>query len=176
MNVSVLRLFHRYVRDERVTSHVFLVARAFGADEGVYTGKHDESIEKSLESIKANWGGTFSIRYEKDFLDVIKEYKNKGYKIVHLTMYGMPLSKKIDEIKTHKKILVVVGGEKVPPSVYNDADYNVAVTNQPHSEVGALAIMLDRLMEGKELEEHFDDRFKGKIKIEPKEKGKRTLE
>ncbi|MHC1589292.1 MAG: RNA methyltransferase, partial [Methermicoccaceae archaeon] len=35
---------------------------------------------------------------------------------------------------------------KVPREVYELSDYNVAVGNQPHSEVAALAVMLDRLL------------------------------
>jgi len=38
-----------------------------------------------------------------------------------------------------------VGAEKVPPEIYSLADWNVGVGNQPHSEVAALAITLDRL-------------------------------
>ena len=48
-------------------------------------------------------------------------------------------------------LLVVVGAEKVPWDVYEQAEYNVGVTNQPHSEVASLAVFLDRLFEGEEL-------------------------
>jgi len=40
----------------------------------------------------------------------------------------------------------------VPWALYERADYNVAVTNQPHSEVAGLAVFLDRLFDGAELE------------------------
>jgi tRNA (cytidine56-2'-O)-methyltransferase len=36
--------------------------------------------------------------------------------------------------------------------VYDRADWNVGVTNQPHSEVAALAVFLDRLFEGQALD------------------------
>ena len=68
-------------------------------------------------------------------------------------------------------VLVVVGAEKVPPEVYQAADFNVAVGNQPHSEVAALAIFLDRLTEGKGLRSDFP----GKIKVLPCERGKRVI-
>jgi tRNA (cytidine56-2'-O)-methyltransferase len=45
-----------------------------------------------------------------------------------------------------KKLLVIVGGEKVPAKVFQYADWNVAITNQPHSEVGSLAIFLEKLV------------------------------
>jgi len=168
--ILVLRLGHRLPRDERISTHVCLVARAFGADSAVYSGQHDSSLEESVERI-SKWGGKFSISYEKNWKKVILKYKEKGFTIVHLTMYGMPVSEKIEKIKS-KNILVVVGSEQVPPEVYELADYNLSVTNQPHSEVAALAIFLDRLNEGKELERKWNERFKGKIKIEPSEKGK----
>ena len=39
----------------------------------------------------------------------------------------------------------MVGAEKVPREIYELADYNVAVGSQPHSEISALAIVLDRI-------------------------------
>ncbi|HIQ55257.1 MAG TPA: tRNA (cytidine(56)-2'-O)-methyltransferase, partial [Pyrodictium sp.] len=71
-----------------------------------------------------------------------------------------------------KPKLIVVGAEKVPPFFYEIADYNVAIGNQPHSEVAALAIFLDRLYEGKELHVHFED---AKLKIIPSRKGKHVV-
>jgi tRNA (cytidine56-2'-O)-methyltransferase len=47
----------------------------------------------------------------------------------------------IDE--ADKDLLVVVGSEKMPGEVFKLADWNVSVTNQPMSEVAALAVFLD---------------------------------
>lgn len=163
----ILRLGHRLPRDERVTTHVALVSRAFGADGIIYSGQHDSSFEKSINKIVANWGGKFNVQYAKNALKLVKELKKNGYSIIHLTMYGIPVPEKIEEIKKNKKILVIIGAEQVPREFYEIADYNISVTNQPHSEVAALAITLDRLMEGKELTREFSEKFKGKIKIEP---------
>jgi tRNA (cytidine56-2'-O)-methyltransferase len=69
-------------------------------------------------------------------------------------------------------MLIVVGAEKVPPEVYQEADFNVAVGNQPHSEVAALAIFLDRLSEGEGLHQDFE----GKLTVLPCERGKRIVE
>ncbi len=52
------------------------------------------------------------------------------------------------------------------------ADINVAVSNQPHSEVAALAIFLDRLYKGEELNIMFGD---SKIKVIPMERGKKVI-
>ena len=101
----------------------------------------------------------------------IKEFKKRGI-VVHLTMYGANINEIMPEIKElskDKDILVVVGAEKVPKEVYELADYNVSVGNQPHSEVAALAIFLDRLFEGKTLYRDFEN---AKIKITPSNKGK----
>ena len=174
MEIHVLRLGHRLPRDERITTHVALVSRAFGADEITYSGQHDSSLESAVSRIAENWGGTFRISYGKNFIKVIKEYKKKGFAVLHLTMYGIPLPELKGSINSGK-ILVVVGAERVPKDVYELSDYNIAVTSQPHSEVAALAIVLDRLQKGKELERDFERKFKGKIKVRPNEKGKTVL-
>jgi len=100
--------------------------------------------------------------------------KKEGWAVVHLTMYGMPLPEKMPEIAGRRKVLVVVGAEKVPAEVYQLADFNIAVGNQPHSEIAALAVTLDRMQEGKELERSFESNFGGaSISLEPAEKGKK---
>jgi tRNA (cytidine56-2'-O)-methyltransferase len=170
--IIVLRLGHRLPRDERISTHVALVARAFGAKRIIYTGQHDSGLETSVSRVGASWGGEVTIKYEKSHGKVIKEFKNSGFSIVHLTMYGLPIVEKIEEIKKQQKLLIIVGGEAVPGEVYQTADFNIAVTSQPHSEVAALAIMLDKIMGGKELDREFDASFKGKTRIKPNERGK----
>ncbi|MBN2478281.1 tRNA (cytidine(56)-2'-O)-methyltransferase [Candidatus Micrarchaeota archaeon] len=170
--IIVLRLGHRIPRDERISTHVCLVARAFGAEKVVYAGQHDSSLEESVERIKKEWGGEFSIEYSKNGIKTLKKLKNEGFEAVHLTMYGVPAEKKIKEIRKQKKLVVVVGGSQVPKEFYEESKWNVSITGQPHSEVAALAVMLDRIYGGEELEEEFEGRFKGKIKIIPSEKGK----
>lgn len=171
MEINVLRLGHRLPRDERITTHVALVTRAFGADGITYAGQKDSSFEDSVKRTAENWGGSFSVNYSKSPVSIIKQYKKKGFKIIHLTMYGLPLPEVESKIKS-KKILVIVGAERVPMEVYNLADYNVAVTNQPHSEVAALALTLDRLQKGKQLGRSFDKKFRGKVRIKPNKRGK----
>ena len=167
MEVYVLRLGHRVKRDKRISTHVALTARALGA-KGIYFDTYDESVFKSVKDVVERWGGDFfieSVEWKK-FLRSFDGLK------VHLTMYGIPLIEKIDEIKKAKKVLVVVGAEKVPPEVYEMCDLNIAIGNQPHSEVAALAIFLDRI-----LNKTFDLEFKNaKIKIIPSERGKKVVE
>jgi tRNA (cytidine56-2'-O)-methyltransferase len=85
-------------------------------------------------------------------------------------MYG----EKIDtftEKKINDDVLVIVGAEKVPPIIYELADYNVSIGNQPHSEVAALAIFLDRVSKGKWINKEFF----GKMKILPSNSEKKVI-
>lgn len=172
MDITIFRLGHRLPRDERITTHVALVARAFGANEIIYAGQHDSSFELSVSKITDACGGGFKARHTKKPASDVAEYKENGYAIVHLTMYGIPLPEKIIEIKKREKIAVIVGAEQVPHEFYELADFNISVTGQPHSEVAALAITLDRIMGGKELERDFSSTFQGKLEISPSERGK----
>jgi tRNA (cytidine56-2'-O)-methyltransferase len=175
MHIEILRLGHRLPRDERISTHVALVARAFGASAIAYTGQHDSGLEDSVNRICENWGaktpqdGRFSISYERSAVAFIKACKRDGCAIIHLTMYGMPVMEKLHDMAAKERILVIVGSEQVPAEIYQLADFNISVTNQPHSEVAALAIVLDRLMEGQELDGLDLD---GRISVSPSERGK----
>jgi tRNA (cytidine56-2'-O)-methyltransferase len=171
IKIGVLRLGHRPERDKRITTHVALVARAFGADFMTYSGKKDEKIEENIRNIVKKWGGNFKIKYVKNWKKLVKGWEGK---IVHLTMYGIPIQNKINEIRKCKKdLLVIVGGEKVPIEVYQLADWNIAITNQPHSEVSSLCYFLDYFFDRKELSKEFKN---AKIKIIPSERGKKVVE
>lgn len=165
--ITVLRIGHRISRDKRITTHVALVARAFGADKIIIDTK-DNKIEDNVRSICARFGGDFRIESGVDKKKIIKEW---GGVIVHLTMYGEKLNKSIGEIDKNKDLLIIIGAEKVPPQIYEMADFNVSVGNQPHSEVAALAVFLDRYNVGSWNEKQFN----GKIEILPRNKGKKVV-
>ncbi len=169
--IWVLRLGHRLPRDERMTTHIALVARAFLANKMFYSGQKDKGMEESVNKIVKNWGGKFEVGYLKNPFSFLKKNRTK-FKIIHLTMYGIPLLEKIEDIKKEKNFIIVVGSEKVPKEIYEIADYNIAITSQPHSEVAALAITLNEILGKKPIKE---DLFKGKIKIIPSEKGKKVV-
>lgn len=173
--IYVLRMGHRPVRDHRVTTHVGLVARAFGADAIVLEAHVEKSTLSTLQRTAEVWGGPFEVLTTANPIRFIHEWKRHGL-VVHLTMYGLNIEEERDLLKeirdSGKDILVVVGGKKVPREVYELADFNVAIGNQPHSEVAALAVFLDRLFEGRELVRE----FKGaKLKIIPSARGKRVV-
>jgi len=152
--VAVLRIGHRPERDQRVTTHVGLTARALGASR-MYLAADDLGVVSSIGDVVERWGGDFEAENGVKWRRCIADWKAAGGAVVHLTMYGLNLPEVIDEVRAQERVLVVVGAEKVPGEVYGLADYNVAVTNQPHSEIAGLAVFLDRLFEGRELEAAF---------------------
>lgn len=169
----VLRLGHRIVRDARASSHLFLAARALGADGVMYTGQRDRTIEATIQEVTKTWGGSFEVTYRKQASGVLKEWKAGGGALIHLSMYGLPLQTVVDVIRaspTDK--LIVVGGAKVPRSVFDAADWNVAVTSQPHSEISALSLFLHELFKGHELDKPFDD---AELRVVPQARGKKVL-
>lgn len=168
--IYALRLNHRKERDKRITTHIGLVARAFGADGVILTGERDENVLDTWKDVRERWGGPFDVKYAESWRKVVEEWEGA---VVHLTMYGIPVDDAVESMRGHSKdILVVVGGEKTPSEMYKMADYNVAVGNQPHSEVAALAIFLDRWFRGKELSKEFKD---WQVKVLPSRKGKQVI-
>ena len=167
----MLRLGHRIDRDKRVSMHVFLTARALSASGVIYSGEKDGDLEKRIQAVVSRWGGPFEVTYEEDWRRLVENWKEKGV-VCHLTMYGIDVDDCLDKIPKNKRLLVVVGSQKVPGEVFQLADFNVAIGSQPHSEVAALAIFLDRLFEGKGLKKEFKD---AKIKVVPQERGKKVF-
>ncbi|WP_207588579.1 tRNA (cytidine(56)-2'-O)-methyltransferase [Halomontanus rarus] len=170
--VTVLRLGHRPGRDERMTTHVGLTARALGADRVIFPDNAGQSLE-TVADITDRFGGPFDVDRTDSPRGIIRNWEGR---VVHLTMYGERVQDVQEEVRTAhrdgKPILVVVGAEKVPFDVYEAADWNVGVTNQPHSEVAGLAVFLDRLFEGRELEREWADADR---RVVPKETGKRVV-
>jgi len=164
-----LRLGHRPTRDKRITTHVCLVARSFGASAVHIAGARDDSLKSSIMKVAEAWGGPFSIEFISNPIRFVKEWKAKGGQVTHLTMYGIRLRDAPPHIAPEADLLIVVGGEKVPAFYYGAADLNVAVGNQPHSEVAALALFLDRITCGNWENMAFTD---AKLTIIPNERGK----
>ena len=177
VKVVVLRWGHRPERDKRLTTHVALTARAFGADGMILSDIEDEKVRASVEKVVKSWGGPFFFEMGKPWRQAIKEWKEKGGIVVHLTAYGenIQTSDVLDRIKAcGKDIMVIVGSQKVPGEFFSEkvSDFNVAIGNQPHSECSSLAVFLDRLFEGKELEKEFEN---AKLKIIPQARGKKVV-
>ena len=172
MKIKLLRLGHRIHRDHRTTTHCALVARAFGSSEMYYCGNEDDSLQSSIKKVNESWGGDFSVTYVKSWKSFINKCKKENNFIILCTMYGKnipDLESELRSILDNHDIMIIIGSEKIPPELINLSDINVAISNQPHSEVAALAILLERLVQGKQLNLKFTD---SKLNIIPQEKGK----
>lgn len=143
--IKVLRLGHRRGRDDRISTHVGLTARQWGADKIVFSGESDDNMIESQRDIIDRWGGNTEVEYREDWKKLIKDFKGLS---IHLTMYGLRIDEEIEGLREEfedRDLLVIVGAEKVPRWVYTHVDYNISVGNQPHSEIAALAVFLDRV-------------------------------
>ena len=172
--IVVLRWGHRPQRDVRLTTHVALTARALCASGFILSDTEDSHIEETVRKISGRWGGNFHFEMGAPWKRAVRDWKEKGGIVVHLTAYGENIqsSDVLGKIRRlNKDVMIIVGSQKVPGDFYSSevSDFNVAVGNQPHSECSALAIFLDRYFEGKELAKSFE---KAKLEIIPKERGK----
>jgi len=177
VKVVVLRWGHRPERDKRLTTHVALTARALGASGIILSDVEDEKIKETVEKVIKNWGGPFFFETGKPWRKAVREWKQKGGIVIHLTAYGenIQTSNVLKRIRAAgKDVMVIVGGQKVPGEFFSEkvSDFNVAIGNQPHSECSSLAIFLDRFFEGKELEKEFEG---AKLKIIPQVRGKKII-
>jgi tRNA (cytidine56-2'-O)-methyltransferase len=171
MTITILRLGHRPERDKRLSTHLLLAARAFGAKNAFYTGIKDTQLENSINKVRQEWGGKFTVNFIEKWRDLVLSWDGK---IVHLTMYGLPIQDVIKKIRdTDLSILVVVGSTKVPKELYTIANWNVSITNQPHSEVSALAIFLHELYKGQDIKKKFTN---ARLIITPSPRGKEVKE
>jgi tRNA (cytidine56-2'-O)-methyltransferase len=176
--VVVLRWGHRY-RDQRLTSHVALTARALGASGFILANISDSKVQETIEKITECWGGDFKFEMGENWKNVVKEWKAKNGITVHLTVYGenIQTSDVMKRIKmTKKDVLIMLGSQKVPVGFFSEnvSDFNVAVGNHPHSECSSLAVFLDRFFNGQELLEGFLPNLKKKII--PQVRGKRVVD
>jgi tRNA (cytidine56-2'-O)-methyltransferase len=172
--IVILRIGHRVFRDSRVTSHVCLTARALGADGVIIADQEDKVVESTIRDVTQRFGGPFQVTSGIPWRKSIREWKESGGRIVHLTAYGLPMPKLMPQIKESKAdLLVVVGSEKMPGEIFKTADWNVSVTSQPMSEVAALAVFLDWYYQHGEFDREFSE---AQIRIVPSRNGKEIEE
>ena len=171
--IEVLRIGHRPDRDKRMTTHVCLTARALGADR-VLVDTADRDLERRLAWVGESFGGAFEVKTGVKWRPLLK---GTDATVVHLTMYGENVATwegpRWETLRTAPHVIVVVGSTKVPGELYELADVNAAVGNQPHSEVAALAIFLYLLQGGDPLRREMAG---GRLQIVPQERGKRVLD
>jgi tRNA (cytidine56-2'-O)-methyltransferase len=171
--IVVLRIGHRIPRDARITTHVCLVARAFGADGIIISDVIDDKLRQTIEGVVDRFGGAFYIKMGMPWKKVVSDWLLQGGEVVHLTVYGIPLPEVIEQLRASQRDkLVVVGGPKVPGEIYRIATYNVSITKQPHSEVASLSVFLDWYFQGKEFYKEFEG---AKLKIGSSKSGKKVF-
>ena len=175
--IEVLRLGHRVGRDPRITTHLALVSRAMGADQFTLAGDMDEKLFENIASVNQRFGHGITCRHEQSPMKMLRQVAKSDDKlrplIIHLTMYGEPFKPTIAKLPKNRPVLVVVGGAKVPAELFSISDYNIAVGNQPHSEVAALALFLDCWTEGAGFERQYQN---PQLIISPSKSGKDVKE
>lgn len=172
---NVLRLGYRKGRDPRITTHLALVSRALGATDFLLAGDEDDELFANVESVNERFGGEMACRYITGSMGWLKRFSRQDAGdgapgvVVHLTMYGEPYRDVLPHIRRDRPVVVVVGGAKVPSDVFEYAHYNVAVGNQPHSEVAALALFMEGWFGEGGTQRHFPD---ARLIIHPSARGK----
>ena len=175
--LDVLRLGYRLGRDPRITTHLALVSRALGADRFLLAGDEDAKMFENLGSVADRFGSGMSCEHVHGPMGWLRRFVEEDAGdgepgvAVHLTMYGEPFRQAIPRIRRDRPMVVIVGGAKVPGDVYKYSQYNLAVGNQPHSEVAALALFLDAWHGESGSERSFDD---ARLIIQPTASGKRV--
>ena len=156
---EVLRIGHRPERDKRITTHVALTARAFGACK-ISLSKPDSRIVDTVEKVTEKFGGDFIIETTTNPKAIVRNWTGTT---IHLTMFGLPIDDSLEDVKKCKgPLLFVVGAEKVPPWVFEHSDFNIAIGSQPHSEVSALAIALSKINNVS-----YNQNFEGELQVVP---------
>ena len=88
-------------------------------------------------------------------------------------MYGEDVRRIIDDVRDcDSDLLIIVGSQKVPKELYELADWNISITNQPHSEVSALAVFLHMLLREKEFDLEFE---RPRIRVIPSRREKKVV-
>ncbi len=176
---NVLRLGYRRGRDPRITTHLALVSRALGATHFLLAGDEDADLFDNVTSVNERFGGAMTCEHVTGAMGWLKRFTQKDAGdgepgvAIHLTMYGEPYRDVIPRIRRDRPVVVVVGGAKVPSEVFEYAQYNVAVGNQPHSEVAALALFMEGWFGQGGSERHFPD---ARLIIEPSARGKSVVD
>jgi tRNA (cytidine56-2'-O)-methyltransferase len=139
----------------------------------MYLASKDKGIVQSIADVQDRFGGSFFVTDDVRWKACIREWKAVGGIVVHLTMFGLNLPDHGAEVsRSPEKMLIVIGAEKVPGEVYELADYNIAVSNQPHSEISSLAIFLYYLYGDSGLTREFANAH---LRIIPSARGKQVI-
>ncbi len=97
--VSVLRVGHRPGRDPRLTTHLALTARAFGAQR-MLLHPPDPDLALRVAAVGKGWGGSFEVIGVPDWRRAVRSFDGP---VVHLTMYGLPLARVLPKLEGSRR-------------------------------------------------------------------------
>ena len=80
----------------------------------MYLAGHDKGVVESIRDVTDRWGGDFFIEDGVSWKSCLRKWQESGGTVVHLTMYGLPLTSVETAIRESGKLLIIVGAEKVP--------------------------------------------------------------
>ena len=86
----------------------------------MYLHPRDDALAERIAAVTHRWGGDFAVVPVDDWKSLLRTFPGT---VVHLTMYGLPLEKNLPRLARLRRILLVVGGAKVPPELYRRAKY-----------------------------------------------------
>ncbi len=138
-----------------------LTARAFGAQSITFTTRANKKLVSYIKRTNGRWGGKFEVCFDKDWRKAIERSRN--YEKVYLTLGGIPINKIIYRIRTYKNVMLIVTLQNDERTFEGVADFNVSITNQPHSTISSVAVFLHMFYSGRELAIRFNN-AKYKIK------------
>ena len=147
-----------------------------GVSKFLLSGDEDEKLFENVVSVNERFGHGLDCRYEKSPLKYLRNIVNNEVNrptVVHLTMYGEPFKSTTPSIPKGNGVIVIVGGAKVPGEIFKISDYNIAVGNQPHSEVAALAVALSQWHSSVAIQSRFEG---GSIRVIPSREGKNVVD
>lgn len=147
-------------------SELCLVARAFGAAGVTFSSRKDQRLIKYMQQTNNKWGGSFAVDFESNYMKMLGQ--ESSYKKVYLTRYGVPLQDIIGTLRTYKNLLLIVTEKETFDPAYARSDFNVSITDQPHSSTSAIAVFLHEFYSGRELAMHFEN---ARYKVVPSEQG-----
>ena len=87
MVIEVVRIGQRVVRDDRVTTHVALVSRSFGAEK-IYMTEVNPEIKETLDKINKTWGGNFEIEFIEKWKTIVKKSETRVCTVPYVECSG----------------------------------------------------------------------------------------
>ena len=69
-HITVLRLSHRAGRDPRMSTHLGLTSRVYGAKQFLLAGDKDSAVLESLDDVKVRFGGEMETQNTNEYVFV----------------------------------------------------------------------------------------------------------